>query len=165
MRRAKTALVVLFAALLLAGCGFFDSESEASEAGDVAAGPGGGRGRSGRGPGGPGGFGPPSSAGTSIPIQVVAARMRPIAQYLETNGTLQAENDVDLVARTSGPIVELLVEEGMAVQKGQLLARIDAADIRAQLNISLVNLEEAELALGRARKSFEAELIAQEILE
>ena len=56
MRRAKTALVVLFAALLLAGCGFFDSESEASEAGDVAAGPGGGRGRSGRGPGGPGGF-------------------------------------------------------------------------------------------------------------
>lgn len=165
MRRAKTALVVLFAAFLLAGCGFFDSESEASETGDVATTPGGDRGRSGRGPGGPGGFGRPSTRGTSIPVQVVAAGVRPIAQYLETNGTLQAESDVNLVARTSGPIVELLVEEGMKVQKGQLLARIDAAEIQAQLSISLVNLEEAELALDRARKSFEAGLVAQEILD
>ena len=91
--------------------------------------------------------------------------MRPISQYLETNGTLEAENDVALVARTSGPIVEILVEEGVPVTTGQLLARIDADEIRAQLEIARFNRAEAELALERARRSFEAELISTELFD
>lgn len=163
------ALLVL-ALLPLSACGFFGSESEASEGGDAptaASGHRGGPGGRSRGRGGPGGFAPPAGGGggTSIPIQVVVASVRSISQYLETNGTLEAENDVDLVARTSGPIVELLVEEGMSVEKGQLLARIDAAELSAQLEIARVNEAEAQLTLDRARKSFEAELISHEIYD
>ncbi|MCH8124282.1 MAG: hypothetical protein IH853_14325 [Bacteroidetes bacterium] len=80
----------------LDGGGFFDSESEASETGDVAATPGGDRGRSGRGPGGPGGFGRPSTRGTSIPVQVVAAGVRP-----------QARTEIQPVVVTAKQITEI----------------------------------------------------------
>ena len=56
-----------------------------------------------------------------------------IASTLTTHGALEAEREVDLVSRTSGPIVELLAEEGMEVRKGQLLARIDPLEVAAQL--------------------------------
>ena len=171
----RSALAVVGLLALLPSLGCMNGESQTAE-GDVPAaskgGPAGGRpGSGGRGQRG-GGFGPPGGfgggstrEGTSIPIQVVAATRRAIAQYLETNGALQAENDVDLLARTSGPIVALEVEEGMRVSKGQLLARIDPREIEAQLAISTVNLAEAELVLERARKSFVAELVSQEIYD
>jgi len=85
-----------------------------------------------------------------------------IADYLETNGSLEAENEVDIVARTAGPIVELNVEEGDFVREGQVLARIDAAEIEAQLGIARVNLAEAELSWNRAQSSYREEVISQE---
>ncbi|MYF95717.1 MAG: efflux RND transporter periplasmic adaptor subunit [Holophagales bacterium] len=105
------------------------------------------------------GFGAPT---TAIPVRVTSAIRRDIADYLETNGSLEAENEVDIVARTAGPIVELNVEEGDFVRKGQVLARIDAVEIEAQLGIARVNLAEAELAWKRAQDSFEAEVVSQE---
>jgi RND family efflux transporter MFP subunit len=93
------------------------------------------------------------------------ATRRGIAQYLETNGSLQAENDVDLLARTSGPIVALEVEEGARVRKDQLLARIDPREIEAQLAISKLSMAETKLALDRALRSFEAELVSKEIYD
>ena len=165
--RSALALAGPLALLLSLGC--MNGESQAAEGDGAAASPAGGRGgRGGRG----GGFGPPGGfgggsarEGTSIPIQVVAATRRGIAQYLETNGSLQAENDVDLLARTSGPIVALEVEEGMRVRKDQLLARIDPREIEAQLAISTLSMAEAELALDRARRSFEADLVSKEIYD
>jgi RND family efflux transporter MFP subunit len=102
---------------------------------------------------------------TAIPVQVEAASQRTIAQHLETNGTLEAENDVDLVARTAGPIVELSVEEGMLVERGQLLARIDAGEVRARLRIDEVALAEAELILSRAQAQFESEILSRELFD
>ena len=100
------------------------------------------------------------AAATAIPVDVANVERRDIADYLETNGTLEAENEVDVVARISGPIVELLVEEGDRVEKGQLLAKIDAAEIQAQLGIARVTLEEARLALERAREASSPSMLA-----
>ncbi|MXZ39475.1 MAG: efflux RND transporter periplasmic adaptor subunit, partial [Holophagales bacterium] len=97
-----------------------------------------------------------------IPVRVTSAIRRDIADYLETNGSLEAENEVDIVARTAGPIVELNVEEGDFVREGQVLARIDAAEIEAQLGIARVNLAEAELSWNRAQSSYREEVISQE---
>ena len=66
------------------------------------------------------------------------------------------------MARTTGPIVELNVEEGDFVRAGQVLARIDAAEVQAQLGIARVNLAEAELTWNRAQDSYREEVISQE---
>ncbi len=160
----QTGAVLLIAALGVAGVGCGQSNAEPSGENPRAGqgGPGGGR-PGGRGGGPPGGlspgFGGPASA---IPVKVTSVIRRDIADYLETNGSLEAENEVDIVARTTGPIVELNVEEGDFVRAGQVLARIDAAEIEAQLGIARVNLAEAELAWNRAQDSYREELISQE---
>ena len=98
-------------------------------------------------------------------MEVAQPERRTISSFLETNGTLEAENDVQIVARTSGPVVELLVEEGMVVKAGQLLARIDDTELRAQVEISEVTLEEARRAHERAKASHENQIISQEIYD
>ena len=157
--------LLLMAAVAAAGIGCGQSNAEAG--GDnPRAGRGGPGGRGGGPPGGfPGGF-PPGFGGSApaavIPVAVTSVIRRDIADYLETNGSLEAENEVDIVARTTGPIVELNVEEGDFVREGQVLARIDAAEIEAQLGIARVNLAEAELSWNRAQSSYREEVISQE---
>lgn len=183
MGKARSAgALLLIAAVAAAGIGCGQSNAEAGgdnpragqggPGGGPPGGPGGGQrgsravGRGGGPPGGfPGGF-PPSfgapAASSAIPVRVTSVIRRDIADYLETNGSLEAENEVDIVARTTGPIVELNVEEGDFVRAGQVLARIDAVEIEAQLGIARVNLAEAELAWNRAQNSYREELISQE---
>jgi RND family efflux transporter MFP subunit len=173
MNRASTPILLMLAALV-GGCGFLDSRSEAEPAAAKNAAPGAPGARPGGGPGGPGGPGGAAAGGpgapgggrsAAIPVRVVPVERRAIAQFLETNGTVESDNDVALVARTSGPIVELLVEEGMKVEAGQLLARIDDAEIRARLALAKVNEGEAELAYERAKAQYENEILSRELFD
>ena len=170
-RSAGALLLMAVVAVAGAGCGQSNAEAGGDNPragqGGPPGGPGGGQrggrpgGRGGGPPGGFPGFGGAAPA-SAIPVRVTSVIRRDIADYLETNGSLEAENEVDIVARTTGPIVELNVEEGDFVRAGEVLARIDAVEIEAQLGIARVNLAEAELAWNRAQDSFEAEVISQE---
>lgn len=102
---------------------------------------------------------------TAVPVEVTPAARRAISAYIETNGTLEAENEVDLIARASGPIVQLEAEETMRVSKGQLLARIDPSEIEAQLELSRVTLNETQLAFERAQRLRDQELLSLEAFE
>ena len=111
--------------------------------------------------GGPGG--PPPGAGESaaVPVEVAAVARQTVSSYIQTNGTLEAENDVVIVSRTQGPIVELLTEEGRRVAKGQVMARVDPKETRAQVKIAEVALREMERAFQRAEDTHEEQLISQ----
>ena len=154
-------------ALCLAGC----SGGGEPAAGASRGGPGGAHGsphsqRPGGGPphhGGVGAGGGRPERG--VPVEVVATIRRPISQFFETHGALEAEREVDLVARLSGPIVELKAEEGMRVRRGQLLARIDDREMRAALAVSEVRLEETKLAYERVKRLFGSELVSQETVD
>ncbi len=164
-RKAAATLLALVLVVVGAACDRSSADTPAAGNGERAGAPGGRGGPGGgRGPGGPGfpGFGGPPGGRSAIPVRVAPAIRRQIADYLETNGSLEAENEVDIVARTTGPIVELNVEEGDFVRAGQVLARIDAAEIQAQLGIARVNLAEAELVWNRAQDSYREEVISQE---
>ncbi|ANM30425.1 hypothetical protein ABI59_13860 [Acidobacteria bacterium Mor1] len=148
----RTLLLLILASLVLTGCGGDEEE--------------GGR------PGGPGGRGrggPPmgamQSAGAAVPVEVQSVQRRDIHAYIETNGTLEAENEVDVVARVAGPIVSIKVEEGMRVNSGQLLAQIDQAEYRADLEVARVNLQETRQAFERAQKLRTDQLISTEEYE
>jgi membrane fusion protein (multidrug efflux system) len=84
---------------------------------------------------------------------------------LETNGTLEAENEVDIVARVAGPILELATEEGKIVKKGQLLAKIDPREAKAQVEVARVALAEATRAHERAKQARESEIISLEVYD
>lgn len=149
---ALGAVLFVTVALVTAGCG---------DKADGQASPAAGRsGRDGMMAAGMGRPGPAESA--AVPVQVQAVERSAVSRFLETNGVLEAENEVDIVARVSGPVTELLTEEGQAVRAGQLLARIDDREARNQVALSTVNRDEARLAYERAQSSFEQSLIARE---
>jgi membrane fusion protein (multidrug efflux system) len=109
---------------------------------------------------GPGmGGGAPSAA---VPVQVQPVARRSISQYLETNGTLEAENEVDIVARTSGPVTQILTEEGQTIRAGELIATIDEREAQNQVAIATVARDEAKLAYDRTKSSFDEGLVSQE---
>jgi membrane fusion protein (multidrug efflux system) len=114
---------------------------------------------------GSGGFGGAPANSTAVPVEVAAVARRSISFYIQSNGTLEAENEVDVVARTSGPIEELRTEEGRVVSKGRLLARIEDDEIRAQVEIGRVSLEEARLNFERAERLYGIQLVSPEEYE
>ena len=146
----------LLRALLLAGL----AAAAACGSGEEAAGPGG---RPGGGP--PGGFGGGSAPVTAVPVEVVEILPGEISAFIETNGTLEAEREVDIVARTGGPLVALDTEEGVQVKAGEVLAQIDELEARAQVEIARVALQDAENVYNRAKASFENAVVSQEVYD
>ncbi|MCG6928872.1 MAG: efflux RND transporter periplasmic adaptor subunit [Acidobacteria bacterium] len=146
--------------LALAGCG-----GGSDEGGEGSGRPGGGQRTSGGsasgGPGGQWSGGPGGEETAAVPVEVAAVKRQSVASYIQTNGSLEAENDVQIVARTQGPLVELLTEEGRQVSKGQVMARIDPKETRAQVKIAQVALQEAERVYKRAQETFKEQLISQ----
>ncbi|MEM7048534.1 MAG: efflux RND transporter periplasmic adaptor subunit [Acidobacteriota bacterium] len=133
---------------------------------------GGGRGaeegaqRGGGPPGGRGAWGGGSAvANAAVPVEVAPVVRRAVSAYLETHGTLEAENEVDLVARIGGPLVEVATEEGRRVRRGDLLARIDPDEVRAEREIALVEKNEAELTYQRLQRLYDGGLVSLEQLE
>ena len=116
----------------------------------------------GSGTGGPWAGGPGRERTAAVPVEVAQVARRSISAFLETNGTLEAKNEVDVVARVAAPIVALLVEEGEAVRKGQVLARLDREELQAQLEISRVAVKESDLVYERAQKLYHDQLVSEE---
>ena len=157
---ARKLLQALFLVGLAGALACGSSEEEGTAPGRSG---GGGGGRPGGGP--PGGFGGGESAGTAVPVEVVEILPGEISAFIETNGTLEAEREVDIVARAGGPLVALHTEEGMQVKAGELLAQIDEAEARAQVEIATVALQDAELIHNRAKASLENAVVSQEVYD
>jgi len=98
----------------------------------------------------------------AVPVEVESVVRTPISEHIQGNGTLEAENEVDLVARIAGPITALLVEEGDTVVTGQLLASIDDREARNRVAIAAVARDEARLAFDRATSTAEKGLVSRE---
>jgi HlyD family secretion protein len=75
--------------------------------------------------------------------------------FASANGRLESEQ-VEIATKLPGRIAEVLVKEGEAVDQGQVLARMDVADVRAQLSAA----EALERRAQQARALAEA-VIAQ----
>jgi RND family efflux transporter MFP subunit len=71
------------------------------------------------------------------------------------SGSLQAEREADVRAEVSGTVVQLLADNGQAVQKGQLLARIDDTAIRDQWLSARSLVTSAQNAANVARRDEE----------
>src|SRR5689334_17303920 len=74
-------------------------------------------------------------------VDVLVAQPTTISQTVEANGTVVANESVQLRPEVSGRLTYLNVPEGAHVQKGTVLARIYDADLRAQVTKSQVQLQ------------------------
>ncbi len=87
------------------------------------------------------------------PVPVVAhtvARGELVAEVMGT-GTLEARVKTTISARIQERLVEVLVDQGDAVKAGQLLARLDDAEIKQQVAIAEATLASARQTAERVR--------------
>ena len=92
---------------------------------------------------------------------------------LDASGYVVARRQATVSSKLTGKVTEVLIEEGMQVEDGQILARIDDATPRAQLNLAIAQhaaaragLAEVEAQLAEARRQLQRnqELAAQELV-
>src|SRR3546814_2128976 len=66
------------------------------------------------------------------------------------NGRIEAE-EVHVATKYAGRVAEVLVNEGDMVEAGQLLARMDTAELRAELAAARASIAQAEENVVEAR--------------
>ena len=67
---------------------------------------------------------------------------------LNSSGYVTARRQATVSSKITGKVVEVLVEEGMKVQEGQLLARLDDTNIKTSLRLAEAQLVSATNALA-----------------
>jgi HlyD family secretion protein len=70
---------------------------------------------------------------------------------LNASGYVVARRAATVSSKVTGKVIEVLVEEGMKVQEGQVLARLDATNVRTGLNLAEAQLESARAGLAETR--------------
>jgi len=80
----------------------------------------------------------------AAPVELSTVGKGSISTFLETTTVLEPENTATLVARRQGQVVALLADEGQAVSRGQVLARLDDTEARIALSRARLPLEPAE---------------------
>ena len=96
-----------------------------------------------------------------IEVEVVAVTERAAgtqASVLNASGYVTARRRATVSSKVTGKVIEVNVEEGMAVREGQVLARLDDSSLqaamalaRAQLAASRQAIPESEVRLAEAR--------------
>ena len=74
-----------------------------------------------------------------------------VASVLDASGYVTARRAATVSSKRTGRIRTVLVEEGMAVDEGQVVAELDDAAEQAQLRLSEAQLASAESSLGETR--------------
>jgi RND family efflux transporter MFP subunit len=88
----------------------------------------------------------------SLPIQALTVMPRDLSRVIQVSAIVEPRRRIQLAARTDGVLTDLLVEEGDAVAAGEVLARIDVREQRAELARAEARLEEQQSAYRRMQQ-------------
>ena len=116
---------------------------------------------------------------SKVPVQTQKAERRDLVSKVSASGEVKPKRFVNISANASGRIVLLLVKEGEAVRRGQVLAKIDSARIeagtrqseaglqaaRAELDRAEANLEAARLSFERTKRMHESKLVSDQAMD
>jgi membrane fusion protein, multidrug efflux system len=95
----------------------------------------------------------PNAAPRNLPVPVLAASpvTKDVPVYLEGVGAIRALNTVTVRAQVEGKLIAVLFKEGEDVQRGDVLAEIDPAIYRAQLDQAQAKKAQDEATLANAK--------------
>lgn len=108
---------------------------------------------------------PGSAARGNLPVTGIIAKNSMTANGIPVNGTLLANEEVELVAEIVGKVRKIYFQEGSFVKKGQLLLKVDDADLQAQLTRSEFQKKLLSEKLERQRILLKRESISREAFD
>jgi membrane fusion protein (multidrug efflux system) len=107
----------------------------------------------------------PKDTAVAVPVEVKNVTKGTVSAFFSGSATLEAEGDAVVVARVSGVMKEILVEEGGYVQAGQVLAKLDDEKPSVKLAQEEANLRKIENDFKRNEELFSKKLISDEIYQ
>jgi membrane fusion protein (multidrug efflux system) len=100
-----------------------------------------------------------------IPVEVDTAAFGDVSALFTGTATLEAEGEAEVVAKASGVVQRILVEEGDFVRAGQVLATLDSERSSLELTQMEANLQRMENDFKRNEELFNKQLISAETYE
>jgi len=100
-----------------------------------------------------------------VPVETTLVENRTITNTYRTTAVLEAKSESKVTNKVTGMIDKILVEEGMSVTKGQILAEIDSESYLLELERTTIDLDSAIAEYNRSRPIDGKQLIPAKDLE
>lgn len=142
--RVKNIVIIVIVIGVLLGVKFLFFPSESSERGS-------------KGGGKPGGSGAPPAN-----VSAYVLKIEKLSNEVYATGTIMANEEVQLQSELSGKIIQINFQEGSKVSRGQLLVKINDADLQANYKKLLLQHKLAEERLSRQKQLLAINGISQE---
>ena len=96
--------------------------------------------------------------GRASVLEVETSPARPMSSgdgadrtILNASGYVTARREATVSAKVTGKVSEVLIEEGMKVKEGQILARLDDSNVKNNLDVAEAELQSTRLTLDETR--------------
>ena len=104
----------------------------------------------------------------AVPVETDAARRPPsiaaASSVLDASGYVVARRQATVSSKLTGKVKEVLVEEGMRVEQGQVVATLDDATQRAQLELANAQVVAAQATLAETEAQLRAAMLERDRL-
>lgn len=113
----------------------------------------------------------PGAGAAALPMELATAdiatvELRALSRSLPLSGSLSPLVQTSVKAKVAGELLEVTVREGQAVHRGDVIARIDLRNLRAQYDSQVATLEKAraDLALARTNRDTSAVMLREKFI-
>jgi RND family efflux transporter MFP subunit len=96
----------------------------------------------------------PASAKAPVAVDVTtaAAIQRDLPRFFEATGSLAGDEQTDVAPQTAGKVVEVGVDIGSYVKRGQLLVKLDDAELKLHVDQAATQVEQAKANVRQAEE-------------
>lgn len=95
---------------------------------------------------------PATTAPAAIEVSTAAAIKRELPRFFEATGSLAGDQQTDVAPQTAGKVVAVGVEIGSPVKRGQMLVRLDDAELKLRVDQAQTQVEQAKAAVRQAEE-------------
>src|SRR5262245_9959303 len=99
------------------------------------------------------------------PVEVSAVEVQPITDRFHAVGTIEAKENVKVVAEISAVARQLPFAEGQTVAKGALIAHLEDSDLRAEAKRAEALRDQARTNHSRVKQLFDQKAASQQELD
>lgn len=87
-----------------------------------------------------------------VEVTTAAAIKRDLPRFFEATGSLAGDQQTDVAPQTAGKVVAIGVDIGSQVRRGQMLVRLDDAELKLRVDQAAAQVEQAKAAVRQAEE-------------
>jgi RND family efflux transporter MFP subunit len=95
---------------------------------------------------------PAANTPAAVEVTTAAAIRRDLPRFFEATGSLAGDQQTDVAPQTSGKVAAVGVEIGSPVKRGQMLVKLDDAELGLKVEQAATQVEQAKAAVRQAEE-------------